>query len=99
MYTAPITYFIVIYFLPCCISYNYMRLIVYIIYLTGESEEKRKTNKLTTSTTAATHSSKNNKLNTSNGSSGSGDIFMLSGATLTAGYCHMVVIAVGENSR
>ena len=66
-------------------------------HMTGESEEKRKTNKLTL-TTATTTSSKNNKINTST-NNGSGDIFMLSGATLTAGYCHMVVIAVGENSR
>ena len=71
---------------------------------TGESDEKRNTNKLTstTTTTTTTNSSKNNKHSTSNSnttSSGSGDIFMLSGATLTAGYCHMVVIAVGENSR
>ena len=73
---------------------------VYILYVTGESEEKRKTNKLTatTTTTTTTYSSKNNKNSNANNNS-SGDIFMLSGATLTAGYCHMVVIAVGENSR
>ena len=28
-----------------------------------------------------------------------GDIFLLSGTTVTAGYCHMLVTAVGENSR
>lgn len=28
-----------------------------------------------------------------------GDIFLISGATVSAGYCHMLVTAVGENSR
>lgn len=28
-----------------------------------------------------------------------GDVFLLSGAIVTAGYCHMLVTAVGENSR